>query len=242
MGKDNYLFISDAHEKFAHPKALAFCVSLMDEFSIPQENVYGAGDMEDNHNFGRWLLSPDRPDSGIQEVFDTRKKIKLWGEAFPLLKQCESNHMARIAKKAFEASIPSIFLKEYKEIFEYPPGWQMQEEYVVFASKHEFCLQHGDGFSGSQGHIKAAMANGMSTAIGHLHCFAGVTHINTRHQRIWAANAGCLIDSKAYAFEYGKHHVNKPTIGTLVILDGGRWPIWVPLDVEEVKREEAYEV
>lgn len=158
------------------------------------------------------------------------------------MKMLTSNHGTRIESRALEAEIPSQFLKAHGEIFKYPKGWQLAEEYVVFGSRHEFCLQHGDGFSGAQGHIKAAMANGMSTAIGHLHCFAGVTHIKTRHQEIWAANAGCLIDPSAYAFQYGKHHVNKPTIGALVILDGGRWPVWVPLRVEVPKTNHSYEV
>jgi hypothetical protein len=230
--KDNYLFIPDYHSPFGHKDALKFCVSLQDEFNIPHENIYCAGDFEDEYNFGRWPKDPNALHTPIQELDATRRDVEEWGRAFPIMKMLTSNHGTRIEARASEAMLPSQLLKDHKEIFNYPKGWQMNEEYVVFASRHEFCLQHGDGFSGAQGHIKAAMANGMSTAIGHLHCFAGVTHIKTRHQEIWAANAGCLIDNAAYAFKYGKHHVNKPTVGALVILDGGRWPVWVPMRKE----------
>lgn len=231
MGKknDNYLFIPDYHSPFGHPKALKFCVSLQDEFNIPSEHIYCAGDFEDQYNFGRWPKSPDRGHTHLQELEATRKDVKEWGRAFPLLKMCTSNHGTRIEKKAFEAEIPSQLIRSHQEIFEYPKGWELAEEYIVMATKHEFALQHGDGFSGVKGHIDAAMANGLSTAIGHLHSYAGVTHIKTRHQELWAANAGCLVDSSQYAFEYGKHSKFKPTIGALVILDGGRWPVFVPL-------------
>jgi hypothetical protein len=228
--KDNYLFIPDYHAPFGHKRALSFCVSLQDEFDIPQKNIYCAGDFEDQYNFGRWPKDPNRAHTHIQEIEATRHEVKEWGKAFPLMKMLTSNHGTRIGKKAFEAELPSQLLRSHHEIFEYPKGWELAEEYVVIATKHEFVLQHGDGFSGVKGHIDAAIANGMSTAIGHLHSFAGVSHIRTKHQHIWAANAGCLIDQSAYAFEYAKHSKFKATIGALVILDGGRWPIWVPLE------------
>jgi hypothetical protein len=129
----------------------------------------------------------------------------------------------------FEAELPSQLLRSYQEIFEYPPTWKLDEHFIVCATKHEFVVQHGEGFSGNRGHIDAAMANGISTVIGHLHSFASVSHIKTKHQEIWAVNSGCLIDQDAFAFEYSKHSKFKATIGATVILDGGRFPIFVPL-------------
>jgi len=228
--KDHYLIISDYHAPFGHSRALHFCKSLKKDFEVPDENIYCLGDFEDQYNFSRHPKSPDRRQSWIEELEQTRAEIRKWAHAFPLLKMCTSNHGSRIAKKAFEAEIPSQLLRNYEEIFEYPKGWTLKEEFIVCATKHEFIVQHGEGFSGPRGHIDAAIANGISTVIGHLHSFAGVSHIKTRHQNLWAVNSGCLIDQEALAFEYSKHSKFKATIGATVILDGGRFPIFVPLD------------
>jgi len=229
MKSDNYLIIPDYHAPFGHPRALEFCKQLQSDFNVPKENVYCLGDFEDQYNLGRWPKSADRKHTAVQEIEITKDEVKKWAKAFPLLNMCTSNHGSRIAKKAFDAELPSQLLRNYEEIFSYPKGWNLKEEFIVCATKHEFVVQHGEGFSGVKGHIDAAMTNGISTCIGHLHSFAGVSHIKTKHQEIWAVNSGCLIDQESYAFEYSKHSKFKATIGAAVILDGGRWPIWVPL-------------
>lgn len=227
--KDAYLWITDYHSPYGHKDALRFCVSLQDEFNIPPENVYCAGDFEDAYMFNNYFKSPDRKHTSLQEIDAVREEIKEWGRAFPLLKMCTSNHGSRLYKRALEAELPSVVLKGMQEIFAYPKKWTLKEEYIVCATKQEFLLTHGEGFSGAKGHIDAAIANGISTAIGHLHSFAGVSHIKTKHQDLWAMNGGCLIDQDSFAFEYSKHSKFKATIGSGVILDGGRWPIFVPL-------------
>lgn len=227
--KDNYLIIPDYHAPFGHKQALKFCKELQKDFEISEENVICLGDFEDQYNFSTHPKSPNRKHTLEQELEATRADIRKWAHAFPRLKMCTSNHGSRIAKRMFEAELPSQLLRNYEEIFEYPPGWELKEEFVICATRSEFICQHGEGFSGPRGHIDAAMANGLSTVIGHLHSFAGVSHIKTRHQTIWAVNSGCLIDQDAYAFEYSKNSKFKATIGATVILDGGRFPIFVPL-------------
>jgi hypothetical protein len=229
---DNYLVIPDLHFPFEHKLALPFCKEVQKDFNIPEENVYSLGDIEDQYNFGRWPKDPDRKHTAAQELESTRETIRKWGRAFPLLKVCESNHGTRIYKKAFDAELPSQVIRSIEEIFEYPKGWVLKEHFVICATKAEFALQHGDNYSGPVGHRQAAIDNGMSTIIGHLHSNAGVNWIETKHQRIFAVNSGCLIDTDAYAFAYGKHSRGKPCIGVTVVLDGGRFPIWVPLGIK----------
>jgi hypothetical protein len=231
--QDNYLIIPDLHFPFEHPLALSFCKSVQKDFNIPEENVYSLGDLEDNYNFGRWPKDPDRKHTAVQELEAVRKTIRKWAYAFPLLHVCESNHGVRLYKKAFDAELPSQIIRSIEEVFEYPKDWKIKEHFVVFASKHTFALQHGDNYSGPMGHRQAAIDNGMSTIIGHLHSNAGVNFIETKHQRIFAVNSGCLIDPSAYAFAYGKHSRGKPCLGVTVVLDGGRFPIWVPLEIKE---------
>lgn len=37
---------------------------------------------------------------------------------------------------------------------------------------------------------------------------------------LWGMNAGCLIDAKALAFTCGKLHLNRPVIGTGLVVHG----------------------
>ncbi len=75
----------------------------------------------------------------------------------------------------------------------------------------------------------AALDSQTSTVIGHLHAFGGVSHINTwGSSPRWGMNVGCMIDSKAIAFEYGKLSRNRETLGVGVVVDDGKTPIFVP--------------
>ena len=44
-------------------------------------------------------------------------------------------------------------------------------------------------------------------------------------------NVGCGIDATKYAFEYAKHNSKKQIIGCGVVLDNGRLPILVPMEL-----------
>lgn len=223
------MILPDLHIPFEHEHALRFCKEVRKDFAIPFENVHCLGDETDQYNFGRWPKDPDRKHTANQEIEAVREKIRKWGAAFPLLDICESNHGTRIGARAFDADLPSQVIRSMEEIFEYPKDWKILPHIIVDAGKTKFRLQHGDGYSGPMGHRQAAIDNGMSTIIGHLHSNAGVSWFRSAGQEIWAVNSGCLIDIEAYAFRYGKHHRMKATVGVTVVLDGGRFPIWIPL-------------
>jgi hypothetical protein len=229
MKNDSYLIISDVHLPYHNSQALRFCKQVKKDFDIPDSNIYCVGDLEDQYGFTHWPKTPEAKHTVEQELEAVRVEIRKWELAFPEMKICTSNHGSRIVKKAIAAELPSQIIKSVQEIFQYPKNWQIEEQYIVCATKKEFAVEHGEGFSGRNGHIEAALLNGISTAIGHLHSHAGVNHIKTRHQELWALNVGCLIDPVSFAFAYGKNSKFKPCIGTGVVLDGGRNPIWLPM-------------
>lgn len=229
MKSDNYMIISDAHLPFEHEHALTFCKELKKEFNVPNTHVYNTGDFDDQYWASGHPKSPDKKHTSNEEIQITRDKIKEWADAFPCMKICKSNHTVRYFKRLFDADLPSQILRNIEEILQYPKGWQTEENFVVFAKKFPFTIQHGEGYSGPMAHREAAIQNGISTIIGHLHSNAGVNHIRTMHQNIWGMNVGALVDNNAYAFEYGKHSKFKPTIGCGVVVDGGSIPIWIPL-------------
>ena len=223
----NYLIISDTQIPFEAKNSLEFCKNIQKEFKIPKTNVYHVGDEVDNYWGSKYPKFVMADHTAMQEIQDTIERLRYWYEAFPHMKLCLSNHGERWMKKALEAEIPSVMLRRYRDVLEAPDGWRWKEKWIV-KDKHPFCIQHGVGYSGQNGHRTAAVDNGMSTIIGHLHSHQGITRIKTEALDIWGMNVGCLIENDAYAFHYGKHMRHKPVLGVGVVLDGGNIPIWVP--------------
>lgn len=223
--------MADTQSPFQAEKALEFCIYLKRHFKIPDENCYHVGDETDQYFGSLYKKDPNMRHSASTELLDAINELKRWYRAFPKMKLAISNHGVRWAKKALDAEIPSILMRKYEEVIQAPDSWIWREEWLIHGSKHPFRLVHGCGYSGQMGHINAAMDSGISTVIGHLHAFGGVNHLtNISGRKIWAANAGALIDSEALAFHYGKHNRRKPTLGSVVVLDGGRTPVFIPYD------------
>jgi hypothetical protein len=203
---------------------------LKKRFKVEDENVYNLGDEIDCY----WMnsyggVSINAQMTALQEIEFCKIKLRTWAKYFPIMKLCFSNHVRRIWKKASHAQVPSAMLKSYKDIIDAPPNWTWANDWKVKGSQGSFLLQHGDGYSGINGHRSAAICNGANTIIGHLHSNAGLSYVWTRGQKIWGMNAGCLLDEDAYVFEYGKFMKFRPVLGCAVVLDGGKTPIWIPL-------------
>lgn len=226
---ENYLFISDLQIPFEHSKALQFCKHLQKYFNIPQTNVFCVGDELDLLFGSLYKKNPNWKLSPVEEIEITIQRLKAWYDAFPILKLAVSNHGIRWRKKALEAEIPEILMRRYSEVIEAPKTWEWKEEFIIRTLKQPIRMIHGMGYSGSEGHRKAALDGGINTVIGHLHAFAGISHINTGAQKIWGMNTGCLINPDAIAFEYGKYNRFKPVLGAGVVINSDT-PLWLPLE------------
>lgn len=225
----NALFISDLQIPFEAHAALKFCQAVQKEFKIPPEDVYCVGDEVDQYFGSMYKKDPNGWHTATSELQETKLKLKAWYRAFPQMKIAISNHGMRWAKKAWEAEIPSQMMRPYQELIEAPKGWVWKERWII-KGKRDVLLHHGLGYSGQNGHRTAAIDAGMSTVIGHLHAHAGIAFITTENQNIWGLNCGCLIDTEAYAFEYGKYSRFKPTLAVGVVIDKGITPILVPYE------------
>lgn len=222
-----YLVISDTQIPFEHPHGLTFCKEVQREYDIPKENILHVGDEVDQYFGSLYDHDPDALHTPNSEIRETIDKLKLWYDAFPMMRIAESNHGQRWINKAFKAKIPSIFMRKYQEVLEAPPTWKWAKSWRI-ASKHPFGITHGVGYSGMNAHRQLALNCGISMAMGHLHSFAGIAYVETEMQRIWGMNVGCLIDVPAYAFHYGKDSKFKPSLGVGVVIDDGLTPIWLP--------------
>lgn len=207
----NKLCIGDLHEPFTHPKYLLFCSDVAKKYKCDDKPFF-MGDVVDLHAMSFFDHDPSGKSPG-DEIAAARKSLQKWHKRWPKAKVCIGNHDARMYRKAYKAGIPKLLMKSYAEAFQ-TPGWLYEERF-----EYNGCvLMHGSK-SGINAARSTAIENRKSTAIGHTHAHGGVTHLASHWDIIFALNAGCGIDCKAYAQEYGKDFTSRPTLGCGVIFD-----------------------
>lgn len=207
------LVISDNQLPFDHKDFLPFLKAVAKKYKINQ--VVHIGDLIDHHALAEYPHDPDGLSAG-DELKQAKKRLKPYFRAFPKVKVCIGNHDLRIFSRALKNGIPVAYLRPYKDFLNAPKGW-------VWAERHEVdsvMYQHGSGYSGYSGALKAALDNHKSTVIGHLHSAAGVLYWANESKLLFGMNVGSGIDRKAYTFAYGKAFRAKPILSCGVVLEG----------------------
>ena len=207
------LAIPDLHIPFHAPNYLSFLKKVYKHYKC--DTVVCLGDELDFHGISFHDHDPDLPSPGDEMKLCFQELKKLY-KAFPDVSICTSNHTSRPFRKAFKSGLPSMFIRSYREFMQAPVTWQWKARWVIDNVQYI----HGEGFSGKYGALRAAESHRQSTVMGHIHSFGGVTYSQSHHNRIFAMNAGCLIDPDHLAFAYGKNFPHKPTLGCGVVLDG----------------------
>lgn len=214
------LVIPDYQAPFEHRDSLSFLTEVKKKHK-PQI-VVQIGDLADQHHFSKYGNST-KGKGGRDEIDDAIFSLQKLYKVFPKVFVCMGNHDLRIFHKAAEAGIDDTFLRTYEEMLKMPKGWKIDDKWefdgVIF--------EHGIGRSGSQGALKAAMANMQSTVIGHLHAHAGILYYGNKKSLIFGFNVGALIDDRKYAFEYGRFTSSKSVLGCGILIDG--LPVFVPM-------------
>jgi len=148
-------------------------------------------------------------------------RIKRWYDAFPDAYVTIGNHDRIIMRKAFSAGISKRWIKDYKDVLE-TPNWKFVEEVEI----DDVLYTHGES-----GTARTRVLQEMRSVVqGHLHTEAYVHwNIGSKH-RAFAFQIGCGIDHKSYAMAYAKAG-KKPAIGCGVILDNGRLPISILMNL-----------
>lgn len=219
----NVLVISDTQIPFQHPDYLEFLNAVRRKYKCTE--IVHIGDEVDFHALSDWDHDPDGYSAG-HELSAALKELKRLYKAFPKVKACISNHTARPFRRAKRYGIPRAFLRDYAEFLEAPRGWKWAGSWEIDGVRYE----HGEGFSGKDGAIKAAHKNMQSTVIGHIHSFAGIQFSANPKHLFYGFNVGCLIDDKAYAFAYNKTQVNRPIVGCGVVTKG--LPSFIPMQLK----------
>lgn len=213
---------------FEHAKAFEFCRYLVRHFGIPTENVYCIGDETDQYWGSQWKKDINAYHTALSEISETKERLSPWFDEFPIMKLCISNHGLRWQRKALESEIPQILMRRYEEVLGCPDTWVWSDQWTI-RDRKRIILEHGDNWGTQYPHVQAALNLGACVVIGHHHTIAGIEVLNTRGMEIWAMASGCLIDFEKYAFHYARKAKRLPAIGTSVILDGGKLPLWIPV-------------
>ena len=222
----NVLVIGDQHEPFTLPGYLQFCLDTQRKYGC--STVVHIGDLIDAHSLSQYDHDPDGFNAG-QESTRAVTRLKEWYQAFPIVKGCMGNHDHRADIKAFKAGIPKRKLKTFKQEMEMPEGWDFQETHVLDGVMYRH--QGGQGVNPAYNY---AIANGVSTVMGHTHTARGVRDMDQYDRYLFGLDTGCGIDKDAYSMAYAKNNKNPIKLGCGVVVEGGQMGISVRMGSEYI--------
>ena len=215
---ENILVIGDLHLPFELNGYLEFCKQTYRDYNC--NKVIFIGDIIDNHFSSYHETSADGL-GGLNELELAISKLSTWYKAFPIADVIIGNHDRIIMRKAQTSAIPSKWIKDYKDVLEVP-NWNFTER-VVYND-----VQYIHGESGSA--VKKAKDDMFSTVQGHLHTEAYTAYVVGANFKIFGTAVGCGIDHQSYAMAYAKNF-KKPAIGCAVVLNNGKQPINILMDL-----------
>ena len=212
---NNILCVGDLHCPFElkNDKYLNFCIEKYLEFQC--DEVVMLGDIVDNHFASFHEVNIDAEYTGKQELDIAIDRIARWRDAFPVATVIIGNHDRMVMRKAQTSSIPSKWIKSYKEVLEVP-NWNFVERYV----KNGVQYIHGEGGTART----KCRADIMNTVQGHLHTQAYCEHYVGQNFRVFGMQIGAGINFSEYSFAYAKYG-KKPAIGCGVVLNSGKLPV-----------------
>lgn len=224
--------IGDTQVPFTHEDTVPFLTAIYKHYK--PNVVIQIGDLLDQYFANAWGKTTKA--KSAKEEYELALEF-LHEEFFPIfgktpIKIVIGNHDERIFKRADEANIPDFALKTMHEFYNLPKSIEL---------KYDFKF---DGVTYLHGHTtKCTAANATEiltyeyetpVVYGHFHSSAGINYVANRRRLVWGFNLGCLIDHKAYAFEYGRAFKNKPILGCGIIINGQ--PRFIPMLLNEKGR------
>jgi hypothetical protein len=214
-GHDNsrILWISDLHSPFEHKSALTFLTELKVRYN-PTRIIIG-GDEADLQSLNMHGVNPDLPSAG-EELRQVRTFMKKLSTLFPVADILESNHTSLAYRRAFKAGISKGYMKSYNEILEVPDTWLWHDDLMLKLPNGQDCyFCHGKSTDG----LKLSRNMACNVVQGHYHSKFSLQFWSNPNNLFWSMQAGCLIDDKSLAMKYNKLTLERPIIGTGLIID-----------------------
>ena len=206
------LCISDLHLPATHPDYLQFVKGLKRKYKT--DTTVFIGDVLDHHSISFHQKHPEMP-CAISEHEHTVKGLKAWKKAFPEAMVCIGNHDERVHRLSSASGIPSMYLVDYKELYD-TPDWEWDHSFTIDGVLYI----HGTGCGGQRPAYLASVRLGCSVVMGHVHSIGSLQVLQSPTKRTFGMNVGCGVDTNHRAMDYAKNHLSKPVIGAGIIIDG----------------------
>lgn len=215
--QNSILFIGDTHIPFERSDYLDFILKVKNEFKC--DEVYHVGDIVDLHSVSYHERDPDGMSAG-DEFEKTMDSLEPWKKCLPNINICAGNHDQLITRQARTSGLPSRAIKTVPDMFEFPSGWDYQEQYIIDNGAVRAKVFHGQAYSGRYPHVTALTDNMMSVIIGHCHSVSGVYYKANEDTTMFGMSVGSGIDRHKYAFRYASGSGRKPIISCGLLLGG----------------------
>lgn len=221
--KENVLIIGDTHIPFEREGYLEFCRHAQEKYNCG--TVIHIGDVIDNHYSSYHESDPDGQSAGDELEFAINK-LKSWYKVFPEVKVCLGNHDELIHRKAFSSGLSKRWIKGYSEVLEVP-NWEFDIEFNI----NNVIYTHGTGTAGENAAYNRALNRRISVVQGHIHTIANIKWNVSENDKLFAMQVGCGINDKEYAFNYAKAFNKKSVVSCGVVLESGRIPLILPMEL-----------
>ena len=208
------LAIQDQHMPYEHPDMFDFLRAIKKKYKPTL--IVNMGDEVDNHAISFHDNDCDLPGAG-HELELAISKLQELESIFPNMILLDSNHGSLAVRKFKHHGIPMKYLKSLNEVYGVSKNWKWVPDLtLILPNGQEAYFCHGISKNG----IKLATQRGVCTIEGHFHTEMKIEYAGNPDKLIWSMQAGCLIDKHAMAFAYDKLNLNRPTIGTGIIING----------------------
>jgi hypothetical protein len=189
--------------------------------------VVNGGDECDAHALSFHDSDSDLPSAG-DELKKAIKVLKQLEKLFPEMVILDSNHGSLAARRFKHHGIPMKYLADHQTIYGVSDKWQWVNDLTLTLPNGQpvyFC--HGMTKQG----IKLASQRGTCVVQFHYHTDFRIDYIGNPSSLLWSLQSGCLIDRKSLAFAYDKLNLNRPIIGTSMIIDSK--PVLIPMQLDK---------
>lgn len=208
------LAVGDIHAPATHPGYLDFCKKVKKKYKC--NRVVIIGDVADHHVISFHDKHPEAP-GAVEEYRKTIEEIQRWYKAFPEADVTIGNHDERHLRLGTKYQIPSLYFKNYNELF-HTPKWNWQSSVTI----DDVFYHHGNGIASSSAVLPAAtvaLKTGQSAVLGHFHTKTGVVYYNVNGKQVFGLQLGCGASNDHPAMAYSKS-LYQNILSCGVVLDG----------------------
>jgi predicted phosphodiesterase len=201
------LYLSDPHLPYTNMGYWQQAYEFNKKFKA--DAVYSSGDFLDQYTLSRFPRRVNS-DNGHVEILKCIPQVKQITKWFPKMTIMRGNHDTRIDKRAQDAGISDLWIRDVLEMIGAPKGWNWAKEDWIKTGPA--ILTHG--FLGNRS--KHAHWFNENVVHGHLHAQLGIEFFQRNGKAIWVMCVGAMADRNAIALQYGpirKYSTMTPGIG-----------------------------